>query len=135
MICISQMMPGMQFIPLVAAVIGLLIVGAMVASGSLLTKVALRRRKNGAGTYWLLATVSVGLLWLILPKPIDGMRVARAAEPGITVEELIAEIGEPHNRTISDDGSMVLRYYEDCIGFAMTSVRITEDGKVAQCWF
>lgn len=134
MTLIAQMMPGMEWIPLIAMLAGLIV---LIAIPSLvygcLRKIAPNIR-IGIGAWVVIAVASLFILRLLLPTPVSESHVIESAKPGMTVDELISKIGEPHEKHLSSDGSGTLHYCADYIGYAGIGVIVNSDGTVDDIW-
>ena len=131
---IAQMIPGMGWIPVIAILVGLLLLCAI----SSLTYICLRKVfpnfKFGIGTVVAIVFASLFVIRLLLPTPVSESRVIENAQPGMTVDELASRIGEPHEKHLSPDGSGTLHYYADYIGHTGIGVIVKSDGTIEDTW-
>lgn len=67
--------------------------------------------------------------------PISGWQYRQAwnAE-GMTVDEVLQILGEPHDRVVEDDGSERWYYWGDSYGLGYVGLKIGPDRKVKHTW-
>ena len=134
MILIAQMMPGMEWIPLIAVLAGLLVlitISSLIFLG--MRKIA-PNFKFGIGSMVMIVCVSLLMIRLLLPTPVSEARVIESAKPGMRVDELVSKIGEPHKKRLSPDGSGTLHYYADYLGYTGIGVIVNSDGTIEDTW-
>ena len=105
MTLVAQMMPGMQWIPLIALFVGVTILVALIIVAYRLIRKFFPNSKIGLGALVCLAIGSFLVIRFLLPTPISESRVLENAQRGMTIEELVSRIGEPHEKHFAADGS------------------------------
>ena len=134
MTLVAQMMPSMQWIPLIALFVGVTILVALIIVGYRLIRKFFPNSKIRLGALVCLAIGSLLVIRFFLPTPISESRVIENAQPGMTIEELVSRIGEPHEKHFASDGSGTLHYYADYIGHTGIGVIVNSDGTIQDTW-
>ena len=132
-ILFAQMMPGMQWIPLLVVLVGL----ALLMMITLVVKHCqhiLPNRKFRIGVSLLILATFLLLCHFFLPIPVSENSVINNARRGMTVKELVSNIGEPHEKHLAPDGSGSLHYYADLIGHKGIGVVVNSDGTIGDTW-
>ena len=93
MIVIGQMMPGMEWIPLIAILFGVGLLVAISTSIFFCVRKVCPNDKMGVGACATIVIACLFIIRLLLPKPVSESRVIETVNPGMTVEALVAKIG------------------------------------------
>ena len=131
---LSQMMPGMEWTPVIAILVGLLLLCAIFSLTYYCLRKVFPNFKFGFGTAVAIVFASLFAIRLLLPTPVSESRVIENAHPRMTVDELVSKIGEPHEKHLSSDGSGTLHYYADYIGYTGIGVIVKSDGTIEDTW-